>query len=191
MKPVMTLEVKDRKAWRSWLARNHAREKEVWLVYRRKSSGKARIPYNDAVEEALCYGWIDSIQKGIDGERFTQRFSPRRKGSPASEINRQRILKLIAEKKMTKAGLEAVAGVFKADAGRLQIAKDILKPLKSDRGAWENFNRFPDSYKRIRIAFLESRRKHGNGAFRKSLAHFVKMTGKGKRFGYVEQMDKG
>jgi uncharacterized protein YdeI (YjbR/CyaY-like superfamily) len=86
-----TLYVTDRKDWRDWLARNHMTESEIWLVYYRKLTGKPRIPYNDAVEEALCYGWIDSQQKGIDEERFAQRFSPRRPKSALSEMNRERI----------------------------------------------------------------------------------------------------
>ncbi|MFA9455094.1 MAG: YdeI family protein, partial [Candidatus Aminicenantaceae bacterium] len=68
-----TLYVTGREDWRDWLARNHASEEEVWLIYYRKSTGKPRIPYNDAVEEALCFGWIDSQQKGMDVERFAQR----------------------------------------------------------------------------------------------------------------------
>ncbi|MFA5023936.1 MAG: hypothetical protein WC523_03210 [Patescibacteria group bacterium] len=72
-----TLYVTDRKPWRSWLSKHYKSEKEIWLVYFRKKSGKPRISYNDAVEEALCYGWIDSIIKNLDEERFVQRFSIR------------------------------------------------------------------------------------------------------------------
>ena len=80
-----TLYVANRKGWREWLAKNHAKEKEIWLVYYRRETGQPRIPYNDAVEEALCYGWIDSTQKKLDGERFAQRFSPRNKTSGLSQ----------------------------------------------------------------------------------------------------------
>jgi uncharacterized protein YdeI (YjbR/CyaY-like superfamily) len=68
--PGTTLYVTDRKEWRAWLSKNHDKENEIWLIYYRKSSGKRRIPYNDAVEEALCFGWIDSINKNIDKERI-------------------------------------------------------------------------------------------------------------------------
>lgn len=177
----------DRKAWRAWLAENHAGEKEIWLVYYRKDSGKPRIPYDDAVEEALRYGWIDGQTKGIDSERFAQRFSPRRPGSALSEMNVQRIRKLIAEKRMLKAGLDAVAGIFEEHEGPLVIAPDVLGPLQAEEGAWENFLAFPESYKRIRIAFIESRRRHGKEAFGKSLANFVRMTAKGRRIGFVKE----
>jgi uncharacterized protein YdeI (YjbR/CyaY-like superfamily) len=73
-----TLYITNRKAWRAWLAKNHAREKEIWLIYYKKHTGNPRIPYDDAVEEALCYGWIDSIIQRVDDERTAQRFSPRR-----------------------------------------------------------------------------------------------------------------
>ena len=77
-----------------------------------KASGKSKISYNDAVEEALCFGWIDSKVKSLDGERFIQRFSARKKTSTLSQTNIERIRKLIAQNKMTKAGLDAVEGKF-------------------------------------------------------------------------------
>ena len=109
-----TLYVIDRSQWRKWLIKNHNKEKEIWLIYYRKASGKPRIPYNDAVEEALCYGWIDSTVKGMDEERFAQRFTPRRSTSVLSEMNRERIRRLIKGKKMTSFGLKAVSHVFKS-----------------------------------------------------------------------------
>lgn len=99
-----TLYVKDRDQWRKWLFENHDKEKEIWLVFYRKDSGKPRISYNDAVEEALCFGWIDSIEKGTDHERFAQRFTPRKPKSQWSETNKERVKRLIKDGKMTKAG---------------------------------------------------------------------------------------
>src|SRR5919106_655260 len=107
-----TLYTADRREWRRWLRQNHRNEPEIWLVYYRKDSGKPRISYNDAVEEALCFGWIDSVLRKIDDERFAQRFSPRRPTSALSQMNRERIRKLIGQKKMTKAGLDAIAHAF-------------------------------------------------------------------------------
>ncbi len=128
-----TLYVTNREAWRSWLAKHHRTAKEIWLIYYRKETGKPRIAYNAAIEEALCYGWIDSIAKKIDNQRFAQRFSPRRKTSVLSQMNKERIRELIARKKMTQAGLAAVAHVFdhaKKD-GRFVIPPAILKALRS------------------------------------------------------------
>jgi uncharacterized protein YdeI (YjbR/CyaY-like superfamily) len=95
-----TLYITNRKDWHSWLQKNHNKEKEIWLIYYRKSSNKPRILYNSAVEEALCYGWIDSIIKNIDKEKFAQRFSPRKPKSILSEMNAERIRRLIKQKKM-------------------------------------------------------------------------------------------
>src|SRR5213075_1383965 len=96
-----TLYVADRDAWRAWLEENHARENEVWLVYYKKQSGRPRIPYDDAVEEALCFGWVDSIVKKIDEEKFAQKFTPRRDWTKWSELNKRRLRKLIREGRMT------------------------------------------------------------------------------------------
>ncbi len=185
MKLGKTLYVTNRKQWRSWLARNHAKEKEIWLVYYRKSSGRARIPYNDAVEEALCYGWIDSTAKPIDGEKFAQRFTPRRPKSRLSEMNKERIRRLIANKSMTSTGLNAVSHAFDKNQ-KFAIAQDILNALKADKQAWKNFQNLPEGYKKVRIGYIESQRRHGKEAFQKSLHNFIKMTAKNKKFGMVQ-----
>ncbi|MDD8010957.1 MAG: hypothetical protein PHX73_07605, partial [Acidobacteriota bacterium] len=82
-----TLYVANRREWRAWLRKNYKKERDIWLIYYKKDSGKPRIPYNDAVEEALCFGWIDSIIKKMDAERFVQRFSKRNPKSPYSQAN--------------------------------------------------------------------------------------------------------
>jgi uncharacterized protein YdeI (YjbR/CyaY-like superfamily) len=188
MKLGKTLHVTTREEWQSWLADHHDSESEIWLVYHKNATGKPRISYNDAVEEALCYGWIDSIQKGIDEGSFAQRFSPRRPTSRLSEMNRERIRRLIAEGRMTEIGLRAVAHVFDptSDAEEpLVIAPDILEPLQANEEAWKNFQAFSEGYKRVRIGYIESRRRHGVEAFRRSLDHFIVMTTKNRKIGMV------
>ena len=91
-----TLYVTEREAWREWLAAHHAAEAEIWLVYYRKGSGRPSLAYNDAVEEALCFGWIDSIVKKHGPESRAQRFTPRRRGSALSEMNKARVRRLVA-----------------------------------------------------------------------------------------------
>jgi uncharacterized protein YdeI (YjbR/CyaY-like superfamily) len=186
MKLGKTFYAADRKAWHAWLSMNHAREKEIWLVYYRKSSGKPRIPYNDAVEEALCFGWIDSTVKKVDGERFAQRFTPRQPGSKLSQLNKERIRKLIEDRKMTKAGLAAVSHAFKGDE-KFVFPKEILAAIRKDKEAWKNFQKLPESYKRIRVAYIGSRMDRDDEAFERRLRHFIKMTAKGKRFGFVRE----
>jgi uncharacterized protein YdeI (YjbR/CyaY-like superfamily) len=187
----MTLYVTNREEWRAWLAKNHDKEKEIWLIYYKKGSGKPRISYNNAVEEALCYGWIDSIMKRVDDERFAQRFSPRKINSELSQANRERIHKLINQKRMTPAGLEAVSHVYdivEDRAEKFTIAPDILGPLQADKDAWKNFQNFPKSYQRIRIGYIESRRCHGPDMFDRSLRHFIKMTRANKRIGFIKEI---
>jgi uncharacterized protein YdeI (YjbR/CyaY-like superfamily) len=184
------LYVVNREDWRGWLVKNHDEENEIWLVYYRKETGKPRIPYNDAVEEAICYGWIDSTQKKLDAERFVQRFSPRQKNSELSQANKERILKLIAQKKMTRAGLEAIAHVFKPETGQsveFVIPPYILEPLKANKQAWAHFRQFPAGYQRIRIAYIDSRKRHGQEMFEKSLKYFIRMTAMNKRIGFIRE----
>ena len=187
MKLGKTLYVTNRKQWRSWLTKNHNKEKEIWLIYYRKSSGKKRIPYNDAVEEALCYGWIDSIQKSIDEEKFAQRFSPRKPNSVLSQMNKERIHKLVKQKKMTAKGLNAVKHVFDDSAknSKCIIKADILRLLNEDKKTWENFQKFPESYKRIRIEWVEGARTRPE-IFNKRLKYFLKMTAKNKKYGMMQ-----
>ncbi len=175
---------KTRAAWRAWLRAHHRTASEIWVVYPRKATGKPRISYNDAVEEALCFGWIDGKQRSIDDERFAQRFTPRRSGSSWSEMNKQRLAALIASNKMTKAGLAAAEGV-KLGA-RLKVAPDIREALNEDDVTRRNFAKLPSSYKRVRIAYIESARSRPD-EFGKRLRHFVKMTTQGKTFGYVKE----
>lgn len=190
MKIGKTLYVENGKKWRSWLSKNHKTKSEIWLIYYRKETGKPRIPYDDAVSEALCYGWIDSIVKKIDKERFAQRFSPRKPKSILSQMNKERIRKLIKEKKMTKWGIEAVAHAFnpKTDkADKFTIPLDIYRALRANKDAWRYFQKMPPSYQRIRIAYVEGYRKRDAAMYKKSLAHFIKMTARNKRIGFVPE----
>src|SRR2546429_5090474 len=112
MKVGKTVYARNRREWRAWLARHHKTATEIWLIYYKKHSGKPRVSYNDAVDEALCYGWIDSTLKPIDADCYAQRFSPRRPTSRLSEMNRERVRRLIAARRMTRAGLERIRHVF-------------------------------------------------------------------------------
>ena len=184
-----TLYVTNRKEWRSWLRGHHATDKDIWLVYYNKNSFKPRIPYNDAVEEALCFGWIDSIVKKIDEERFAQRFSPRRPTSPISEMNKERVRRLIKTKKMTLIGLKAISKFFDKEKDKKEkftIASDILGALKADKNAWKNFQNFSEGYKKVRIGYIEHVRHYNSKMFQKRLQNFIKITAKNKKFGMVQ-----
>ena len=175
-----TLYVHDRKKWRAWLRQHYKNEKEIWLVYYKKDSGKPRIEYNDAVEEALCFGWIDSIVKTLDKERTAQRFSPRKPNARYSQANIERLRALVAKKKVIKEVKESLGDILNA---KFKTAPDILKAIKNNKEAWKNFQKFSDAYKRIRIAFIEEARKRP-AEFEKRLRHFIQMTEKNKMFGF-------
>lgn len=181
-----TLYVTGRKEFRAWLKQYHKTETEIWLIFYKKSSGKPRLPYADAVEEALCYGWIDSIVKKIDDEKFVQRFSPRKKNSNLSDLNKERIRRLLKQKKMTAAGLKAIEHALnnKNISEKVTIPADILKELKSNKIVWKYFQAFPDSYKRIRIGWIDSARNRTD-VFQTRLKYFLKMTAKNKMYGMV------
>ena len=185
------LEAADSKDWRAWLVKHHKTETEIWLVFYKKSSGKTGISYNDAVMDALSYGWIDSTVKSLDSERFVQRFSKRKNTSGLSQMNKERIRTLIRQKKMTKTGLAAIAHVFdpeKDQPDEFTVPPDILQPLQENKQAWDNFQQLPAEYRRIRIAYIESRKRHGQGQFQTSLRYFIKRTAQNKRIGFVKEM---
>ncbi len=106
MKELESIYLETREKWRAWLKKNHRAMPGIWLIYFKKHTGKPSIPYNDAVEEALCYGWIDSTVKRIDEERYMQKFTPRNLKSNWSVPNVKRMEKLIRQKKMTRVGLD-------------------------------------------------------------------------------------
>ena len=177
-----TLLVIERKDWRSWLEEYHSSKPEIWLVFYNKASGKPRLSYNDAVEEALCFGWIDSIVKKHTPESAAQRFTPRRPKSPLSEMNKARIRSLHAEGLMTAAGLATADGVLEEP---FEVPADILAALQADAETWRNFEAFPDSYRRIRVGWIDAGRVRRE-VFDTRLAYFLKMTKQNKRFGMVQ-----
>lgn len=182
----MTMEITDtlyaatREEWRDWLDAHHSAKTEIWLVSYRKATGRPSLPYNDAVEEALCFGWIDSTRKGIDDDRYAQRFSPRRSGSSFSQINKERLARLIAEGKVIPSVLEKLSDV---SAEAYEFPDDIVSALQRHESAWEFLRTTSPSYQRIRIAYVDGAR--GRPAeFKKRLDHLIKRSAQGKQFGY-------
>jgi uncharacterized protein YdeI (YjbR/CyaY-like superfamily) len=175
-----TLYVTNRNEWRDWLQKHYTSEKEIWLVYYKKHTGKPRIPYNDAVEEALCFGWIDSTVKRIDEDRFAQRFSLRNPKSSYSQANRERLRELIRQGKVAQDVLATVSDVAEEE---FEIPPDILKAIKASKKAWKNFQGFSQAYIRIRIAFIDAARNRPQ-EFKKRLRYFIEMTEQNKQFGF-------
>ncbi len=155
-----------RAEWREWLAVNHAHAPGVWLVYYKTASGMPTVSYAEAVEEALCFGWIDSRPNAIDDERYMQLFSPRKSGSGWSRINKLRIERLIAAGLMMPAGLTKIE-VAKADGSwtALDAIEDLIVPadlseaLAANPTAAANFDAFSSSIKKSLLQWVASARR--------------------------------
>ncbi|MCS6837047.1 MAG: YdeI/OmpD-associated family protein [Anaerolineae bacterium] len=176
-----TVYVPDRSSWRAWLAENHAHKQEIWLLYPTKASGKPRVAYIDAVEEALCFGWIDGLTKSYDAETQAQRFTPRRPKSNWTELNKERARRLIAAGLMTDAGSAVLPDLTLKP---LEIAPDVLAALQADPQVWANWQGFDELYQRIRVGYVEEQRRN-RAEFQRRLANLVAKTRQNKRFGTI------
>ncbi|MEZ4767903.1 MAG: YdeI/OmpD-associated family protein [Caldilineales bacterium] len=155
-----------RAEWRAWLEQNHANDEGVWLITFKKATGKPRIDYEDAVEEALCFGWIDSKPRKLDDQRSMLWFAPRKPGSGWSRPNKERVERMLAAGRMAPAGLARVEAVridgswTALDAVEaLEIPPDLEAAFAGEATAWENFEAFPRSAKRGILEWIANARK--------------------------------
>jgi uncharacterized protein YdeI (YjbR/CyaY-like superfamily) len=177
MEVTETIKLADRAAWRDWLQQNHRSRTETWLLY----DDRAEVPtvsYLDSVEEALCFGWIDSIQKRYSADEKAQRFTPRQKRSNWTELNKERVRRLIKLGLMTDAGLAVVPDLDSV----FVVPEDIIAVLQAESDAWKNFSAFPDLYVRVRIGYIEEVRKNP-AEFDRRLNNFIAKTANNKMFG--------
>jgi uncharacterized protein YdeI (YjbR/CyaY-like superfamily) len=165
--------------WRRWLEKNGAAKREIWLLFPHKNSNLAGITYLEALEEALCFGWIDGMVKRYDENHVSSRFSPRANGSSWSEVNKQHVRLLIAAGKMTPAGSTVLPDL---NPTAFPMPEDILDVLRSDEVTWKNFCAFPDYYKNIRLAAIDRMRSQPE-KFHKALNFFLKKTRANGRYG--------
>lgn len=178
-----------REAWRSWLVENHATAEAIWLVFHKKHTGKAGLTYDEAVEEALCFGWIDGILKRIDDEKHMNRFCPRRARSIWSERNKERVRKMIEAGRMTEAGLAKVReakenGQWDKAAQREDtsiVPAELAGALAEDERARLNFEKLAPSYRRQFIYWVGTAKREETR--RKRVAEAVRMIRENKRLG--------
>lgn len=180
MENINAVYFENRSQWRSWLEKNFDREKEVWLIFPHKSTGKPRIIYNDAVEEALCFGWIDSIIKKYDNDSSMQKFTPRNPKSQYSQQNKERLKWLSDNELLHPSVEEKIRPVLNE---KFSFPEDIIKILKKEEIVWKNYSNFSDSYKRIRIAYIDTARIRPE-EFDKRLQNFINKTRQNKLIGY-------
>jgi uncharacterized protein YdeI (YjbR/CyaY-like superfamily) len=163
----MELYVKTRGEWRKWLEENHSSVQGIWLIYYKKPSGKPRIPYDDAVEEALCFGWIDGKIKRVNDDYYIQWFTPRRPASRWSKLNIIRAQKMIKEGRMRPSGLSAYEETIKnpdliLDLNRdvmISVPDDLMVAFRNNERAFSNFNNFPPSSRRLYVLWLNSAKR--------------------------------
>jgi len=165
-----TTHPKTRSQWRKWLEKNHSTSAGIWLIYYKKDSGKRKFDYTDAVEEALCFGWIDSLPRKIDDERSSLKFTPRKPKSVWSKLNKQRIEKLIEQKLMTPAGLAKIelakkngswntlnSSDFHTDNN--SMPDDLRKALSKNKEALKKFTAFPPGYRKQFLFWIDSAKR--------------------------------
>lgn len=160
------LEAKDRKEWREWLQNNHSTSQGIWLIYYKKGSGKPSVSYDEAVKEALSFGWIDSKVNALDEERYMQVFTPRKPGSIWSKLNKQRVQKIIEQGIITPAGLEKIEAAkkdgswnFLDEIEALIIPSDLKEALDFNEAAKNNFELFGDSVKKQILYWIKSAKR--------------------------------
>jgi uncharacterized protein YdeI (YjbR/CyaY-like superfamily) len=172
-----TIKPIDRPEWRTWMAQNHKTMTEIWVLSDDRPEHPT-VEYLDAVEEALCFGWIDGIAKRYSSHELAQRFTPRKRRSNWTELNKERARRLIRLGLMTEAGRATMPDL---DAECI-VAEDILAVLRAEPEVWSNYQAFPDLYRRIRIGYIEEMRKN-RSEFDRRLQNFLSKTAANKMFG--------
>lgn len=180
VKLINILKAKNREELRLWLENNYETQKECWVIVKRgKPQNDDTFWYIDAVEEALCFGWIGSTVKKLDTGITIQRLSPRKKDSIWSELNKERCRRMEKLGKMTQAGKKVLLDM--SEKG-FNIDIDILEALKKDEIVWANFHKFPSLYQRVRIDTIQIKKKNPQ-LFQKRLEKLIENTKKGIMYG--------
>ena len=180
MEPKNILMITTRVDFRKWLIENHNKESECWMVAKKgKTPPTDCVWYLDAVEEVLCFGWIDTTHKKIDGIDM-QRFTPRAAKSPWSELNKERCRRLEKLGMMTDAGRQVLPDMSE---NGFVIDPEIAQAFRDDPTAWENFKTFPKLYQRVRIDSIQRDKKKDREVFDKRLKKLIEQSRAGKMFG--------
>ena len=161
-KPIETLDVRSRQEWRKWLKAHHDSKPVIWLVFHKRHTGTTSISYNEAVEEALCFGWIDSIVRRLDDSRYARKFTPRTAGSNWSTLNRQRYADLESRGLLAAPGLKRAPTGRSGDAPRPSVSAlppYIEQTLKTDPRAWQYFKQLASSYRGAYVGWIDSAKR--------------------------------
>jgi uncharacterized protein YdeI (YjbR/CyaY-like superfamily) len=179
---IKALHFRNSSEWHHWLSQHHDVEKEAWLIINKKHSSKAGIGHDKALEEALCFGWIDGILRSVDGDSFALRFSPRKAKSAWSKINKEKAELLIAQGRMTNAGSAKIEEAKKnglwedayTNRKKGMIPTDLVSALSANRVAWANFHGFANSYRNMYIGWVAGAKT--NETRKRRIAEVVKRS---------------
>jgi uncharacterized protein YdeI (YjbR/CyaY-like superfamily) len=157
----------DREQWREWLRKNHYRRKQVWLIYYKVHTGKSSISYDDSVEEALCFGWVDGVIKKIDDEKFGRKFMPRRRNGRWSDLNKLRAERMIKVGRMTEAGMTLIKeaklngewSTVRIEKRQFEIPPFFEEALAKNKRAFDYFNALAPTYKRHFVGWVSSAKR--------------------------------
>ena len=173
-------------AFRTWLAANHAKAKELWIGFYKKNSGKPSITWPESVDEALCFGWIDGIRKRIDGDSYVIRFSPRKPDSVWSAVNIRNVERLIKEKRMTPPGLKAYqarkeyrSGIYSYEQRPAELVEPYAAKFKRNKAAWKFFQAQPPYYRKTLTWWIVSAKQEMTRLAR--LDRLIDASAKGQR----------
>jgi uncharacterized protein YdeI (YjbR/CyaY-like superfamily) len=172
--------------FRAWLERHHASASELWVGFHKKGSGRGGIGYKEALDEALCFGWIDGLKKRVDATSYMHRFSPRRRASIWSAVNLKRMTELIALGVVSKAGLHTYerrdlkrAGLYSFENRPRALAPALAKTFRANGRAWTFFNAQPPGYRKVCVFFVMSAKQEATR--RRRLERLIKRSSEGKR----------
>jgi uncharacterized protein YdeI (YjbR/CyaY-like superfamily) len=182
--------------FRRWLEKHHQSERELWVGFHKKGSGKPSITWPESVDEALCFGWIDGIRKTVNDESYTIRFTPRRTGSNWSNVNTRRVAELIGDGRMQPAGRTAFeardpkkSGVYLFEQKKAaKLNKDAEKQFRSNRKAWRFFESQPPGYRNTAVGWVVSAKREETRARR--LETLIEDSAAGRRIGLLRQAGK-
>ena len=181
-----TLDVRSRARWRAWLDANHGSASEIWLVFHKPHTGKTSIDYEDSVEEALCFGWVDSLIRRLDDDRYARKFTPRKSDSVWSDLNRKRYAKVEALGLLASAGRER-APTAKRYPRRLKrssaVPAYIERALKAEPRAWATFARLTPRERTMYVGWIDDAKRAETKARRIEKA--VRQLAAGKKLGLV------
>jgi len=185
-----TIELRDRTEWRAWLAENHDRENEIWLIYYKKATGIPSIEYGDSLDEALCFGWVDSLIKKIDEQKYARKFTPRKDDSKWSLVNKRRVEQLIQDGLMTEYGLKKVKAAKRSGSWDAPVQKpkmdfkmpaEFAEALKNNPQAEATFNSFAPTYQKQYLGWIVTAKRPETRE--KRIMESIQLLSQGKKLG--------